>query len=285
VKSVIINADDFGASALTNAAVLHAHTEGVLTSASLMVNEPAASDAVCLARECPSLAVGLHLALSDGRAALPHSEISLIADSQGRFTRSPALAGIRYFFRSGARRQVESEVAAQFGRFADTGLPWSHVDGHQHLHVHPVVWDAVVRQCEAHGVRAVRIPNEEFRPVTCGNTAARRLEWLFFRALRKRCLRTLQGRGFTVADRVYGHVETGAVSESYLLSLLPRLAGETNEIYLHPGTPHARPMGREEDRMDVELHALLSAKVHEKLKELDMRATTYAALASAKEQT
>ena len=60
---LIVNADDFGLSPSVNAAVIRAHREGILTSASLMVNEPGFDEAVKLAQENPRLGVGLHLTL------------------------------------------------------------------------------------------------------------------------------------------------------------------------------------------------------------------------------
>ena len=46
---IVLNADDFGASAAINAAIIRAHRQGVLTSASLMVTGDAAP--VAKARE------------------------------------------------------------------------------------------------------------------------------------------------------------------------------------------------------------------------------------------
>src|SRR5712691_8118802 len=60
-RRLIVNADDFGRSASINQAVIRAHREGILTSASLMLNEQAYEEAVALAREHPQLGVGLHL--------------------------------------------------------------------------------------------------------------------------------------------------------------------------------------------------------------------------------
>ena len=62
-RRLIVNADDYGRSASINQAVIRAHREGILTTASLMVNEPAFEEAVALAREHPTLGVGLHLTL------------------------------------------------------------------------------------------------------------------------------------------------------------------------------------------------------------------------------
>jgi predicted glycoside hydrolase/deacetylase ChbG (UPF0249 family) len=43
-----------------NAAVIQAHRQDVLTSASLLVTSAAVDEAVALARAIPTLAVGLH---------------------------------------------------------------------------------------------------------------------------------------------------------------------------------------------------------------------------------
>ena len=272
MQILVLNADDFGASYATNGAIVRAHREGVLTSASLMVTEPAAQEAVRFAQESPDLGVGLHLALSDG---LPATDAPALVGPDGRFPANPALAGIRGFFRADARRQIRLEVAAQFERFAATGLPWSHVDGHQHLHLHPVIWDALIQQCGHYPVRWVRIPYEEFRPASREKVAGRRMEWLFFRALRRRCLRSLHRAGLRAADRVYGHLETGRMTDEYLITLLPRMRGEVNEVYLHPGTAHAAQLAGAATPMDVELHALLSPRVKALLKQSGLLTTNF----------
>ncbi len=75
MKRVIVNGDDFGLAAPVNEAIVEAHRRGVLTSASLMVGAAAMKDAVERARESPSLRVGLHLVLVEGRSILPPSNI------------------------------------------------------------------------------------------------------------------------------------------------------------------------------------------------------------------
>ena len=58
-KYVIFNADDFGASTGVNRGIIECHTQGVVTSASLMVTGRAVEQAVAMSREHPSLSVGL----------------------------------------------------------------------------------------------------------------------------------------------------------------------------------------------------------------------------------
>src|SRR5437762_13338277 len=75
VRRLIVNADDFGRSHAINEAVARAHREGILTTASLMVNGEAADEAVELARQNPRLGVGLHVSLVRGTSALTPGEI------------------------------------------------------------------------------------------------------------------------------------------------------------------------------------------------------------------
>src|SRR3984885_1244675 len=106
MRSLIITADDFGAAREVNDAVEQAHRHGALTAASLMVSAPAASDAVARAQQMPSLRVGLHLVLVDGRPALPAAQIPDLVDSDGFFRADMARTGAAIFFLARARRQL-----------------------------------------------------------------------------------------------------------------------------------------------------------------------------------
>ena len=108
-RRLVVNADDFGRSESINEAVIRAHTEGILTTASLMVNESAAEEAVHLAKEHPRLGVGLHLALVCGKAALPPEKIPRLAEANGQFSESAVGVGFKYFSRRKCRAELEAE--------------------------------------------------------------------------------------------------------------------------------------------------------------------------------
>jgi len=59
-RYLIVNADDFGASEGVNRGIVECHTDGVVTSTSLMVTGRAVDEAVALSRAHPDLAIGLH---------------------------------------------------------------------------------------------------------------------------------------------------------------------------------------------------------------------------------
>src|SRR3954465_7936349 len=139
-RRLIVNADDFGRSSSINEAVLRAHSEGILTTASLMVNEPGFEQGVEMARATPRLGVGLHLTLLCGHSALSAREIPGLVSDDHRFSDSPAATGFRYFFNRSLRPQLRAEMRAQFEKFQQTGLTLDHVNGHLHMHLHPIVF-------------------------------------------------------------------------------------------------------------------------------------------------
>lgn len=279
---LIINGDDFGYSEAVNRAIIQAHREGALTSCSLMVNERAADHAVEMARANPSLAVGLHLVLVLGRAALPHPEIPHITDQQGNFTNSSFRAGVQYYFSVAARRELRREMRAQFERFAATGLPFSHVDGHTHLHQHPIVFDELIRLCEEFGVKRVRVVKGEMRlslrldrkhlPI--------KLVWgTVFNLLGGRRRRSLRGRGFVGPRKVYGLLQSGDMNEEYLIGLIERMEKTSSEIYAHPLAFDAdEEAKRENPGGERELRAMLSPRVRAAIEKAGFRLATYETL-------
>lgn len=298
---LIINGDDFGYSEAVNRAIVLAHREGILTSCSLMVNERAASQAVELAKSNPGLAVGLHLALVAGRAALPHSEIPHITDTNGDFTTSPFRAGVHYYFSPTARNEVRREMRAQFERFAATGLRFSHVDGHTHLHQHPVIFDELIKLCEEFGVRRIRVVKGEIRlslKLDRKNLPARLVLGTVYNLLGRWCERRLRGRGFVMPQKVYGLLQTGDVNEDYLLGLIELIGrtdradrrqefdGASGEIYSHPLAFDADEAAkRENPGGERELKALISARVRSAIEASGFRPATYETISVADQTT
>jgi predicted glycoside hydrolase/deacetylase ChbG (UPF0249 family) len=104
-RTLVVNADDFGASEGVNRGIVHAHVHGIVTSTSLMVTGRAGDHAAQLAHEHPRLGIGLHWDLEGDRVALEDG------------------------------RAVRDELARQLDAFATlVGRPPTHVDSHHHVH-------------------------------------------------------------------------------------------------------------------------------------------------------
>jgi len=275
---IILNADDFGRSASINAAVIRAHREGVLTSASLMVAGNAADEAVALARETPTLAVGLHLVVVAGRATLPAAQIPHLVNPDGHFPNDPVGLGLRYLASRTARQELAQEMQAQFERFAASGLPLSHVDSHLHMHVHPTVFDLLLPLAEQYGAHGLRLPRDDLGLALAYDRrqAGLKIAWAAtFGLLCRRYPRRLRARGLKVTQRVYGLMQTGRMQESYVVRLLHRLDVPTAEIYFHPATVfQGEPMGSNPG----DLATLLSPAVEQAIQARGIRLVTYRTL-------
>jgi hopanoid biosynthesis associated protein HpnK len=253
-RRLIVNADDFGRSPSINAAVARAHREGILTSASLMVNEPACAEAVALARENPRLGVGLHLTLLRGHSALPPERIPGLTDAHGRFSDSPVATGWRYFCRRELREPLRAEIAAQFERFAATGLPCDHVNGHLHLHLHPVILPMVLESAARRGITRLRLTRDPFflnARLAGGRWFYRMSHAAIFDVLARRACPLLEQHGCRCTDTVFGLLQNGRVDEEFLCRLLPRLPAGDSELYSHPALGASQ----------CELDALVSPRV------------------------
>ena len=86
-RYLIINADDFGMSHSTNQAVIELLKNGYISSASIMMPCPWASEAAYFSQENPDLSVGIHLTFTSewkcykwGPATVSHKTDSLTDD-------------------------------------------------------------------------------------------------------------------------------------------------------------------------------------------------------------
>ncbi len=267
-RRLIVNADDFGHSSAVNQAVIQAHREGLLTTASLMVNEPACAEAVGLARAHPRLGVGLHLTLVCGRSALPPDRAPGLVNTRHAFGDSAVLAGWRYFFRRDLRQALRDEIQAQFIRFHETGLVLDHVNGHLNLHVHPTVLGLLCERAGEHRLRALRLPRDPFWlnvRLASGQWAYRLTHAVIFAVLCACARPRLCRLRVRHTGAVFGLLQNGRVDAGFICRLLARLPAGDSELYCHPSLTEGRH----------ELEALLSPRARETASRESIRLIRY----------
>ena len=254
-RRLIVNADDFGRSSSINQAVIEAHLNGILTTASLMVNEPAVAEAVALAKRHPSLGVGLHLTLSHGRSALSPEEVPGLVNSRGEFSHRAEATGWRYFAHRELREQLRREIRAQFDKFQTRGLAaLDHVNGHLHFHLHPTVFGLLMDAAPDFGIRRMRLTRDPFwlnARLASGQWAYRATHAFIYHCLAARARGALQRRKIQHTHRVFGLLQNNRVDESYVTGLLSRLPAGDSELYSHPSL----------DEFKHEFAALVSTRV------------------------
>ncbi len=134
-RVLVVNGDDFGRTPGINRGVIGAYERGILTSASLMVRWPAAGDAAAYCRARPGLGLGVHVDLAEW------------AFREGRW---------RAVYQVVATDDVDAvaaEVTAQVDTFRRlVGRDPTHLDSHQHVHLHEPVRTAVLDAARTLGV-------------------------------------------------------------------------------------------------------------------------------------
>jgi len=166
------------------------------------------------------------------------------------------------------RSQLRDEIEAQFERFHATGLPLDHLNGHLHLHLHPVVFDLLMENAKAWKITHIRLTREPLsidQRISTGNWFYRFSHTLIYKALSARSAGPIDALRLRHTDRVFGLLQNAQVSEDYILKLLPLLPAGDSELYSHPSL----------DEFAHEFAALVSPRVKQTVSELGIRLIRY----------
>lgn len=227
-RLLVVTADDFGLTDGVNRAVARSHRDGIVTTASLLAVGTAYRGAVELAKQNPTLAVGVHLAaVGEDPPLSAASAVPSLVDASGHFPLSYRTVLQRGVLGRLDVEDVRREFRAQIEKVVADGLPVSHLDTHQHLHLWPPVARVVVELAQEFGVRAVRLPRSHRRgPLGLGvGLLARRL------ASRLDAAQLVRTADYAGLD------EAGALDLRLAETLrgLSRRGGTTAELNAHPG--------------------------------------------------
>ncbi|MFZ5927935.1 MAG: carbohydrate deacetylase [Acidobacteriota bacterium] len=268
-RILTVNADDFGFTRGVNRGILDCHLNGILTSTTLMANGEAFEDAVELARAHPSLDVGAHLVLVQGRSVL---------------SGEPLPASVAALARALALRRLDpcQELRAQMEKILSAGLRVTHLDTHKHTHLLPPVLDAVLRLAEEYRVRWVRRPFDLPLPaprnqVPLSVRLARRAMAPLEAGFEKR----LRAAGARCPDQFAGFQWTGRFTSGDVIALLRTLPEGITEFMTHPGycddeLRSART--RLKESREAELRVLVDPLLRQTLNESGIRLVSYADL-------
>ena len=237
VLKKIFNADDFGISRGVNAAIIKAHQEGILNSASLMVNQKYASEAVQAARQMPDLTVGLHLNLTNETPAADTRKISLLVGADGKLKHGFVnLLLLSYLRPRQFKKQAEIEIRAQVEKYLQTGLALSHIDGHRHVQMIPAVFKILRKIQQEYKVPRIRIMNENaWNTIRQNKTKS----WLFDGGLIKYVILRLLCWWNKAQSDVYFYtiLYTCKISKEQFRNVKIPQGYKAVEIMIHPGMP------------------------------------------------
>jgi predicted glycoside hydrolase/deacetylase ChbG (UPF0249 family) len=232
-RNIILNADDYALSRGITDAILALAEAGRLSSTSAMVTEFGwARDAGALKALRGRLAIGLHLNLTDG---VPLGPMPNLAPT-GTFPHRPQVMR-RALVRHLDRNEIRMEVRRQLARFdEELGFPPDFVDGHHHVHVFPVVREALIealRERFPEGGPLIRDPGDQLSRILRRKVAATKAATV---AILARGIRRLaNGAGFPTNDgfsgfSTFGEIPYATEFDAFLMDLGPRPM-----IMCHPG--------------------------------------------------
>jgi predicted glycoside hydrolase/deacetylase ChbG (UPF0249 family) len=130
-KQLIVNADDYGLTAGVSAGIRRAHSNGIITSTTALMNRPNVEAELKIASaECPALGIGVHLNLTSGDPILPPAQVSTLMKVFDQHDH-----GLHRLDMIGQlnRAEVRAEWRAQIEKFIRaTGHTPDHLDSHHH---------------------------------------------------------------------------------------------------------------------------------------------------------
>ncbi|MFL0734043.1 MAG: ChbG/HpnK family deacetylase [Prochlorococcus sp.] len=247
-----LHADDLGLAPEVNTAILDLATSGRLKSASLLVNAPAAEEAIKNWQQLPfPPQLTLHLCLTEG----PSKENTPdLPSSFGRLLLASFLPRQQRI-----SSQLEVAISSQIERYRLlTGEEVIHIDGHQHIHLVPIVLTAILNQATAQQICWIRTTAEPLPtglPLRYWWQALHRgglLKWLLLQLLSALAMPRLKQAGISSNAAFAGVLFTGHMTGEPLkaawrdLSIQPQRYRATPPLLLaHPAAApnHAMDLG------------------------------------------
>ena len=293
MRRLIINADDFGLTAGVNRAIVEAHENGVVSSATLMANGRAFGQAVSLAQSTPGMGVGCHVVLVDGAPLLPQTQVHSLLDGSGnsagdaRFREGISKFGALAMLGRLAADEIEAEATAQIRKLQASGIPVTHLDSHKHTHLFPRVLRPLLRAAQRCGVRAIRNPFERIQGSQLAASPSLWRRWAEVGVLRgfaRHFREAVQQAGIATPDGTLAIVATGTLNDRLLRLMVENLPEGTWELVCHPGYNDADLQGiqtRLRESREQELRILTSQSTRDLLAANGVEMVSFRDLAGA----
>lgn len=282
-RRLIVNADDYGRAPGVCHGILEAHRAGIVTSTTVMINQPAVEHPLAAALARPGLGVGLHLVFTAWKPVLPPERIPDLVDEAGNFIDQHTV-----WARADRIpvRQLRQELAAQVQRFAGLAghLP-DHVDCHHFVHLYPPFFQVYADLAAEYGL-PLRVP---FPVETDFRVALEALPYLeefphdLVRGMVATNSNLVRARRLAYPDHFVGSFfGREALTLENLFRLLEALPEGTSELMCHPGYQDPALAGSSyRAERELELALLTDPRLRARIDALDIELVTFGVLQGA----
>ncbi len=246
---IYICADDYGLCDSASAHIQKCVDEGALDKVSVFPN----FDGIDLQKVSngKSIRLSLHLNLVEGRCMADADEINMIADKNGNFKHTfGGLFKLNLLYAKELEAQMYKEIKAQVSFWKSIlpqGFPFC-IDSHQHTHMIPAVFRALVRVLDDEKIvlKHMRIPAEPILPFI--QTPSLYLTYKPVNIIKQWLLNALwlinksQAKKYSIpTSHFLGILFSGKMDEKKVGKILPkyeklsRKDGRDIEVLFHPG--------------------------------------------------
>jgi len=263
---LIVNADDLGRTLRINEGIEKAFRHGIVSSASIVAASPAFDDGVEVARRNPSLAVGIHLAIHEYPPMISENEFlrALASKNMPAAFTTIALASAEKL------KLAEEEFRRQIEKLFQNSITPTHLDGHNHIHVHPRLIPIILRLTEEYSIRWIRLPRDPLHWSGINRT----MQKLILNAVRGFDALLIKHRLRYLAH-FHGFSEGGRINRPVLLQILGRLRPGLNELMCHVGAENDDPPCSIGYRWLDELYAMTSFTKEQLQDQFGIQVTNY----------
>lgn len=248
LPKLLVSADDYGLTKGNTDTMLETVDAGTVSNVSILANGESVPYALAeYARRAPRMELSVHLNLTEGRALSVPSEATHLTDAHGDFKYSFLTLWLRYALsgaktRAALKREVAAEALLQIRRIADDAQVRAEriaLNGHQHVHMLPFVFEALMTDEVASRIHFIRLPEEPFFFVP-----ARWYIYLTPPFLKHVILNVLSRRvrgtvNVSAHDAFVGVIFTGRMTADAVSAGIRKACAEgaeTTEVLFHPGS-------------------------------------------------
>lgn len=158
MTKVIINADDLGISLSVNKEIEKAINDGIISSATIIVNGDAFDDAVRIALSYPQISFGIHLNLIEFKSLTFSKKFKScgVVDANDVFIEK-AIYKVKSFDKE-LKDAIYEEFREQIQKLLDNGIVPSHLDSHQHVHSYFPLMNIIIKLSKEFNIKKIRRP-------------------------------------------------------------------------------------------------------------------------------
>ncbi|HSJ52307.1 MAG TPA: ChbG/HpnK family deacetylase [Anaerolineae bacterium] len=277
---LIVNADDYGRAPGVSRGILEAHRQGIVTSTTVMINQPGVEPRLAEALAHPRLGVGLHLVFTAGQPVLPRRDVPGLVDGRGEFLEQHSLWARAEEI---PLEQLRDELAAQVERFrALAGHLPDHLDCHHFVHLYPPFFQVYADLAHRLGL-PLRVP---FPLETDFRLADKKLPFLEgfpqdrVRGMIVTNTALLQARHLAHPDAfISTFFGRPSLTLEHLFAAIDGLPAGVSELMCHPGydDPALAPSSYRDER-EIELRLLTDPALRRHVEDAGVALVTYDAL-------